>query len=395
MKHYGTYSCGHDGTIDIWGTSKEREWKIERSFSGLCPKCYEKKMQEDRAKALSNAQERALELGFPELEGTEKQCAWAMTLRDDFLHFSEAIAEKAVKRKWPFPVADSLVYLGHGEILNAVHLCCISHIAARFWIDSRDDEMKTLYLAIKEYVRHKKDEPFKDALREIKEEKERINLTVRPDGAHKEGSVRFEQDEEGNLIAAYPKDDDFIEIVKSKGLIWYNRSRNWRKLRTEFSSINNCAAELGNALLARGFTVEFMNTAQRDAALAGNFNPEKRHWVKYAVNKEQLVICWHGKNDELYEAAKRLSNARWSKENQGVLVPVEFYRQVEDFAEIYDFGFSDGAKDAIGKYKKKQAGFLSAAVTEQAVDYETSAGERLREQLESGGTIIEDLKDDA
>lgn len=397
MKYSGTYFCGHDGTIDIWGPSKDRKWRIEKAFSGLCPECYEKKLKTDREKALSEARKRAEQRGFPEILGSKKQCDWALVLRDGFIEFAESVAEKAVDRKWPFPVDASIVSLGKDDIMEAAYYGCAVYTEARFWIDNRDEETKILQLSVQKYLRCKKEEPFKDVLQEIMEEKERerANLTVRPDDAHKDGTVCFAQDEEGNLITAYPKDNDFIEIVKSKGLMWHNSNRNWRKIKTEFSDINNCVAELGNALLVRGFTVEFMNTAQRDAALSGNFNPEKKHWIKYAPAKEQLVICWHGKNDQLYEASKKLSNARWSKENQGILVPVEFYRQVEDFAEIYDFGFSEGAKKQIRKYKEKEAGFLRASVTKPGITGETSAGERLRRQLESGGTIIEELRDDA
>nr|DAL08165.1 MAG TPA: pepsin inhibitor [Caudoviricetes sp.] len=41
MKYDITYSCGHDGTVDLWGKGAERERKI--SFferCGLCPECY-------------------------------------------------------------------------------------------------------------------------------------------------------------------------------------------------------------------------------------------------------------------------------------------------------------------------------------------------------------------
>lgn len=46
MKYDITYSCGHDGTVDLWGKGSERERKInffERC--GLCPECYKAQMQ--------------------------------------------------------------------------------------------------------------------------------------------------------------------------------------------------------------------------------------------------------------------------------------------------------------------------------------------------------------
>lgn len=38
MKFYGTYSCGHDGEIQIYGPTKDREWKAEYEFDQAMPK---------------------------------------------------------------------------------------------------------------------------------------------------------------------------------------------------------------------------------------------------------------------------------------------------------------------------------------------------------------------
>lgn len=33
MLYSGTFSCGHEGKVNIIGKAKDREWKIERAFS--------------------------------------------------------------------------------------------------------------------------------------------------------------------------------------------------------------------------------------------------------------------------------------------------------------------------------------------------------------------------
>ena len=33
MLYSGTFSCGHEGKVNIIGKAKDREWKIERKFS--------------------------------------------------------------------------------------------------------------------------------------------------------------------------------------------------------------------------------------------------------------------------------------------------------------------------------------------------------------------------
>lgn len=50
-KYNITYSCGHEGTVQLFGKSEERERKIKyyEEF-GLCAECYKKQKQEENAK---------------------------------------------------------------------------------------------------------------------------------------------------------------------------------------------------------------------------------------------------------------------------------------------------------------------------------------------------------
>ena len=40
--YYGTYSCGHEGRVNIIGPTKDRQWKADRHFGHMCPECYVK-----------------------------------------------------------------------------------------------------------------------------------------------------------------------------------------------------------------------------------------------------------------------------------------------------------------------------------------------------------------
>lgn len=84
MKDYVTYSCGHTGEVQLFGTNKDRERKIKwYEESALCPDCY-KKQQEERGKEL------AAEYNLPEITGvSDKQIAFAETLRTRYLTSSE------------------------------------------------------------------------------------------------------------------------------------------------------------------------------------------------------------------------------------------------------------------------------------------------------------------
>jgi hypothetical protein len=72
------FSCGHEGTVELFGKSADRERKIAYfEKHGVCSECY--KMQQAAAVAEKTA---AWEL--PELTGTPKQIAWAERIRSDF-----------------------------------------------------------------------------------------------------------------------------------------------------------------------------------------------------------------------------------------------------------------------------------------------------------------------
>lgn len=41
MKYYITYSCGHEGCVELFGPNKDRERKLDwYTHSAVCPDCY-------------------------------------------------------------------------------------------------------------------------------------------------------------------------------------------------------------------------------------------------------------------------------------------------------------------------------------------------------------------
>lgn len=82
---YGTYSCGHDGRVQIYGPIKQRQWKADREFEKLCPDCRAKEWDKEKERRFQEAVENARKMNLPALEGTPKQIAWAETLRHEFL----------------------------------------------------------------------------------------------------------------------------------------------------------------------------------------------------------------------------------------------------------------------------------------------------------------------
>lgn len=54
--YYGTYSCGHEGRVNVVGKMSERQWKIDRHFEGICENCKAKQIEESNKKINGNFQ---------------------------------------------------------------------------------------------------------------------------------------------------------------------------------------------------------------------------------------------------------------------------------------------------------------------------------------------------
>lgn len=390
--YYGTYACGHEGRVNVIGPTKDREWKVNHHFEKLCPECYEKWQQEERERKSIEAQKETERMELPELKGTEKQVAWAITLRINVLKLIEETFDECGKERKVLRWRDNecqIVTFTIEEAKLAIDSLCKNETSAKFWIDHRFENAEVILIALRRYREEKANEQIPE---EVKAEEREIeeSLTVKPENSTKDGVVRLEQSSDGNLSAIYVKNDDFIEIVKEKGFSWNGEW--WKKIINEYSgTITERAADLGNTLLAKGFTVKFLNEDSKIKALNGDFSDEKTRWIKYSSREKCLTITWEGFNDTLYSAAKKIPGARWS--HGRMEVSTEFYKEVQDFAETMGFGVSQKAMQAIEEYKEQEANYEISKITEK-VREDLSDDTNLRKKLVSGGTILEDLIDD-
>lgn len=72
------YSCGHKGIVNLFGKYDERERKIAWLERQECPEC-------EKARAARLAEATDSELNLPSLTGSDKQIAWAKTIRATYL----------------------------------------------------------------------------------------------------------------------------------------------------------------------------------------------------------------------------------------------------------------------------------------------------------------------
>lgn len=307
--YYGTYSCGHEGRVNVIGKQSDRQWKIDRHFEGICELCKEKEREEANKKAA----EKASEYEFPELKGTEKQIAWANTIRMDFY---ESLAKDGI-------VAD--------DIIN-------NETDARFWIDNRTSIKSEQF--INEY--RKKQEATEFNRQMIN------NDTVKPSEIKHDGVVEIV--EKGNRICLYyEKDQDFIDLAKKMKYSWKGV---WcRELSETTGDFSDRAAEIGNKLLKNGFCICIHDEEITNKAISGEYEPEHTRWIYARKDSAFLAINWDGRNNELYQKTRMIKGSKWSSPD--VVVDVSHYSSVKEFALKNGFRFTKAAQKKIDDYVKE------------------------------------------
>lgn len=307
--YYGTYSCGHEGRVNVIGKMSERQWKIDRHFEGVCEDCRNREQEENNKKSL----EISKEYEFPELYGTEKQIAWANTIRLDF-----------------YKLCDS-----HDIVIDNI---INNELESKFWIDNRN----CLDL---EFV-----EKYNRKVEQKRNEKVLISYdTVKPHDIKYDGVVEIVKNA-NKIVLLYEKNQDFIDLVKSKKYKWGD---NWyRELTETTGEFSDRAAEIGNCLLKNGFCICIHDEKITEMAVNGKFEAEHTKWIYSVSDSNLLSIKWGSRDDELYNKVKKIG-AKY--DGLSMKIDVSHYKAVEKFAKENDFKFTKAAINKINNYKEKMS----------------------------------------
>ena len=129
------HTCGHVKIVQLCGPEKDRQRKLDWMRTCVCSDCSRKQKAEEAA-------QRAAELGLPVLQGSEKQVAWAVTIRERLLQtLSEFKGEMALANQ-PQDLLDAF-----DKILDGIK----AQDSASWWIDRREYGPRTL---IRDYRRN-------------------------------------------------------------------------------------------------------------------------------------------------------------------------------------------------------------------------------------------------
>lgn len=175
------------------------------------------------------------------------------------------------------------------------------------------------------------------------------DLLIRPVEPISPGIARIGLRPDAVIVLHPEKRDDFRDIVKGMGYHWAETV--WRKPMMGWQQAANAAAELGHRLLGEGFWVAPPTPDVQSMIVEESFDPEKRRLVKVAIGGQYdgWLALWWARSEDCYSEAKKISGSRYSK--PVVVVPPEFYDEVEDFAALHGFGFTARAREIIDRAK--------------------------------------------
>lgn len=368
---YGTYACGHEGRENIIGPTKNREWIAERRFERDCPECYEKYKEEQKEKANAEALAKAQEMELPELIGTEKQVAWANTLRQKFIDECFEFIEKEEARLDSRSEGDSSeelkqkceVIKGNINLYRETLAYILENmVKANWYIDERDVFVQRTLEKTHENVKKEKEAA---KIREIEKSIE-AEITIRPEEPRTETVAVIKIN--GNKVSVrFPeRRESFKEIVKGLEYKWDYAS--WYRdldIETEGTPIDR-AAELGHKLLENNYIVRIADPEAREKAISGEYVEEQTHWIYRRAKgdyAEWFAIWWRGRSTRLYNAARKITRSAY--DGPCVVAPPEHFEEVLAFATKYGFSLTKRAQEGVEKARLNKESALVVKKSEE------------------------------
>ena len=143
-KATATCTCKHCGKTFEKITTKANRREADRweewakTYFDECESCFKARMAQEREAENAAAAEKSAENGWAVLTGSEKQVAWANTLRIDYIkRIDEKIAASSEKGAEPYRQMREFILKTYTE--------------AKFWIDNRNDYYMLDKRVVKDY----------------------------------------------------------------------------------------------------------------------------------------------------------------------------------------------------------------------------------------------------
>lgn len=400
---------------------RKAEWHEAQCH--ICQECESKHRMEENAKAAQGNKEH----GLPELSGSEKQVAWAETLRKDILASAEKIGEliaiakstehleslsadgraeiKAEFSKLLSGVSDAERYALHytfdetirtiGTAGRYATFLTVLHKQPRasWWIDNRDIKLARIATNLRDDIDQASAElkPIPEEQKEIIREAQEEAL-LKPTGEPNSTQVADISLVGKQLRVAFPeKNETFRLMMRGSGFVWAEKL--WaRAMGITTGNPVDRMAETAHRILGAGFMVRVHDEEARGKAISGQFDPEQTRWITKQVSGSYDGWCriqWP-KSDDLYAPAKRILGSRYKDGH--VYCPPGSVLEVEDFAGRYGFAMSPGVIEMLEAHRAALAAGVVVADIKQPAAPLSDGGSRPELDAQPG-EIDESLKD--
>ena len=383
MQYDVRYACGHEETVTLYGPTRERERKLRWMEGVLCPEC-------QKAKNEKAIQDRTKELGLPELRGSEKQIAWAQTIRlekldrlggwaDRIKSRTEELSERLNSEEDTEKIEKVRKKLDVGRDKLALLLETIDYLSSidesHWWIEHRSDSEETLVDACKE----RKGIEMERAI----EEETKPQMVVMEPERKETSTVCTMTTTDSSVLIRCDKDEHIRLTVKARGFTWDGSRTAWVKSVTEKTGpVKDLAPDTARILLQKGITVKTYPSI-KDVLESGSYEPECHRWVQVSREGDRLAI---NKVDEV----KCYPDGKETYRRDFVLVDPALWREVREFAEMHNYKIT---KKADAMLRKAEAATVSVILPDRVADV-GSAPDALKTILESSRDVLEDLKEE-
>lgn len=422
-----SFNCAECGApVTIVGRNRSEadrkaEWHEQQEH--ICQECENKHRAEENAKAAQTNKK----TGLPALTGSEKQVAWAETIRKDKLERAEKIGELVAlaqseshlealdadgraKIKEEFSgllescseaerydlhraFGEALRAIGTAERYQAFLAALRGKIRASWWIDNRDTRLSAIITSLRDDI----DAAMSEAMPTSEEQKAIITEAQQEAMLKPAGEPNSAQIADISLIGkqlrvAFPEKNETLRLLmRGCGFTWEEKF--WaRGMGITTGNPIDRMAETAHRILGAGFMVRLHDEDARAKAISGEFEPEQTRWITKQVGGSYDGWCRIGwpKSDDLYAPAKRILGARYKDGN--VYCPPGSILEVEDFAGRYGFAMSPGVMGMLEAHRAAlAAGVVVADIKQPAAPL---ADDGSRPELDAQpGEIDESLKD--
>lgn len=342
-----------------------------------CDECKEKARQAEREEANKKAAESAKEFELPELTGSEKQVAWANTIRVGYYTEYSKVVDGYTKLTKEQQAKCNEEFEQFNKIVDYVFS---NKNSASFWIEHRGVNIRAI-------VRELESEALKS---EEKAEVQEVvaDYAVKPKNTTTDAVAEVKYSNSMLTVSFPSKNNALIKVCKDACMKWNSNSLLWERKLSEITGTIDRVVEIGHKLLKAGIPIAIADEATREKAVAGEYKEECLLWVMNGPD-DKLRISWG--DGDWYEKSKRITGAKWSSEKRNMMVPVSSFKEIRDFAECNNFKVTTLAKEKMDEYEVGIERIKKVDVSEHV---EVEKPDKLKEILKSSDDIPSDLLDE-